>query len=108
MYTMKRSKVFLVTTPDRSDPPPARPGKYRRDEVQPLTPREREIALLVRAGLSNKQIAQQLTVSEGTVKVHLHNVYVKLAIPNRTILALLALKIGVTAPNVESSVSLAA
>jgi DNA-binding NarL/FixJ family response regulator len=76
--------------------------------VQPLTPSELEIALLVRTGLSNKQIAQQLTVSEGTVKVHLHSVYVKLAIPNRTILALFALNLGVTAPNVESSVSLAA
>jgi len=58
--------------------------------MQSLTPREREIALLVRTGLSNKQIARQLTVSEGTIKVHLHNVFEKLAIPNRTMLAVLA------------------
>jgi DNA-binding NarL/FixJ family response regulator len=39
--------------------------------------------------------------------VHLHNIYVKLAIRNRTMLALLTLKLGVTAPTVELSVSLA-
>jgi DNA-binding NarL/FixJ family response regulator len=60
--------------------------------MQRLTPREREIALLVGEGLCNKQIARQLTVAEGTVKVHLHNVYDKLAIRNRTMLALLALQ----------------
>jgi DNA-binding NarL/FixJ family response regulator len=60
--------------------------------MQRLTPREREIALLVGAGLSSKQIARQLTVAEGTIKVHLHNVFDKLAIRNRTILALLALQ----------------
>ena len=60
--------------------------------MQRLASREREIALLVCTGLSNKQFAQQLTVTEGTVKVHLHNVYDKLAIRNRTMLALLALQ----------------
>ena len=62
--------------------------------MQYLTPREREIALLVRTGLSNKQIARQLTVSEGTIKVHLHHVYDKLAIRNRTMLAMLTLHSG--------------
>ena len=58
--------------------------------MQRLTPRERVVC----TGLSNKQIALQLTVTEGTVKVHLHNVYDKLAIRNRTMLALLALQGG--------------
>jgi RNA polymerase sigma factor (sigma-70 family) len=58
------------------------------EQMQRLTPRERAIAQLVCAGLSNKQIARQLTVTEGTIKVHLHNVYDKLAIRNRTMLAL--------------------
>ena len=62
--------------------------------MQCLTPREREIALLVRTGLSNKQIARQLTVSEGTIKVHLHHVFDKLAIRNRTMLAMLTLHSG--------------
>jgi two-component system nitrate/nitrite response regulator NarL len=61
-------------------------------EMQRLTPRERGIAHLVCAGLTNKQIAQELAVTEGTIKVHLHNVYEKLAIRNRTTLALLCVK----------------
>ena len=55
-----------------------------------LTPREREVALQVCAGFSNKQIARQLNMCEGTVKVHLHSVYDKLVIRNRTQLAVLA------------------
>ena len=53
-----------------------------------LTSREWEVATLVAKGLSNKQIARHLNVGEGTVKIHLHNIYEKLAIKNRTILAL--------------------
>jgi DNA-binding CsgD family transcriptional regulator/transposase-like protein len=69
--------------------------------MQRLTSRERELVLLVCTGLSNKQIAQQLTVSEGTVKGHLHSIYDKLAIRNRTVLALLAVNLGATAPTIE-------
>jgi hypothetical protein len=39
--------------------------------------------------------------------MHLHNIYVKPAVRNRTMLALLALNLGVTAPKIESSASLA-
>jgi DNA-binding NarL/FixJ family response regulator len=55
-----------------------------------LTERERQIAKLVSAGLSNKQVGQQLNVSAGTIKVHLHNIYQKLEINNRTTLTALA------------------
>jgi DNA-binding NarL/FixJ family response regulator len=54
-----------------------------------LTLREREIANLVCDGLSNKEIARKLTISEGTVKVHLHRIYEKLVIRNRTMLAVM-------------------
>ncbi|SCB38060.1 RNA polymerase sigma factor, sigma-70 family [Bradyrhizobium yuanmingense] len=56
-----------------------------------LTPRERQIVRLVSEGMSNKEIAHQLNVSDGTVKVHLHNIFQKLEITNRTVLATLAL-----------------
>jgi two-component system, NarL family, nitrate/nitrite response regulator NarL len=52
-----------------------------------LTNREREIVHLVSEGLSNKEIGRLLDLCEGTVKVHLHRVYRKLAIRNRTVLA---------------------
>ena len=48
-----------------------------------LTGREREIARLVMGGLRNKTIADELRLSEGTVKIHLHNIYRKLGIRNR-------------------------
>ena len=106
MDAMEGSNLFLMT--DGSNPPGAHAGNDRRDEMKALTSREREIALLVCTGLSNKQIARRLDVTEGTVKVHLHNIYVKFAIRNRTMLTLLALNLGVRAPTIESGVSLAA
>jgi two-component system, NarL family, nitrate/nitrite response regulator NarL len=55
-----------------------------------LTERERQIAKLVSAGLPNKEIGQQLNLTLGTIKVHLHNIYQKLEINNRTALTALA------------------
>lgn len=53
-----------------------------------LTPREREIALLVGAGVSNKAIAQRLDITERTVKAHLGAVFNKLGVTGRLQLAL--------------------
>lgn len=52
-----------------------------------LTSREREISELVCRGLSNRSIATAVGSSEGTVSIHLHNVYRKLGIGSRTTLA---------------------
>ena len=52
-----------------------------------LTGREQEIVSLVSTGLSNKEIGKELHLTEGTIKVHLHNVFKKLSIRNRTMLA---------------------
>ena len=48
-----------------------------------LTPRERQVAFLVTRGLSNKDVARELGLSEGTVKIHLHNIFQKLGAKNR-------------------------
>jgi len=53
-----------------------------------LTRREAEVAWLVSQGLANKAVAAQLGVREGTVKIHLHNIYQKLRVSNRTALML--------------------
>ena len=48
-----------------------------------LTPRETEVVHLVASGMRNREIATELDLSEGTVKVHLHNVYSKLELSGR-------------------------
>ncbi len=55
-----------------------------------LTTREHELVRLVAEGLANKQIARKINISEGTVKIHLHNIYQKLGVSNRTALTTLA------------------
>ena len=52
-----------------------------------LTPREIEIVRMVVGGLRNKEIADRLYISEGTIKVHLHNIYEKLKVNSRLQLA---------------------
>jgi two-component system, NarL family, nitrate/nitrite response regulator NarL len=51
-----------------------------------LSVRERQIMHLVSEGQSNKEVGRQLNLCEGTVKAHLHHIYQKLAIHNRTAL----------------------
>jgi two-component system nitrate/nitrite response regulator NarL len=59
-----------------------------------LTDRERQIMTLVSDGLSNKEIARRLNIADGTIKVHLHHIFQKLEISNRTVLAALALSLN--------------
>ena len=56
-----------------------------------LSKREREIMLLVAEGLSNKEVGRRLNLAEGTVKIHLHNIFNKVGVSNRTVLTALAL-----------------
>jgi RNA polymerase sigma factor (sigma-70 family) len=56
-----------------------------------LTERKRQIMRLVSEGLSNKEIGRRLNISDGTIKQHLHHIYQKLEISNRTVLAALAI-----------------
>lgn len=55
-----------------------------------LTPRESDVVRQVAQGQRNKEIARSLGITEGTVKMHLHNLYEKLGVASRTELALLA------------------
>ena len=55
-----------------------------------LTSRERQIMHLTALGMSNKEIAHHATLCEGTVKMHLHHILVKLGLANRTQLAAFA------------------
>jgi two-component system, NarL family, nitrate/nitrite response regulator NarL len=62
-------------------------GSVYRD----LTSRERQVVTLVSQGLSNKEIANTLNLTEGTIKIHLHNIFEKLGIRNRTELTAVAI-----------------
>ena len=55
-----------------------------------LAPRERQLVGFVRRGLRNREIAEQLGVTEGTVKVYLHAIFEKLGVNSRTELAIRA------------------
>lgn len=55
-----------------------------------LAPRERQLVSFVRKGLRNREIAAELGVTEGTVKVYLHAIFEKLGVGNRTELAIRA------------------
>ena len=55
-----------------------------------LSPRETELVSLVRQGMRNRDIAAQLGITEGTVKVYLHSVFEKTGVANRTELAIRA------------------
>ena len=66
---------------------PAAPSPLQR-----LSAREQAIVQLVAQGLKNRDIAAQLGIGDGTVKVYLHTIYAKLGVANRTSLAMLALR----------------
>ena len=68
------------------EPGPAGPARLRRPSQ--LTAREQEIAELVAAGLSNRQIAERLFISRRTVDAHLEHIFGKLGITSRVMLSI--------------------
>ena len=60
-----------------------------------LSPREIEVLKLIASGKSNKEIATQLFVSEGTVKTHVLNIHHKLGVDDRTQAVVVAIKRGI-------------
>ena len=66
-------------------------------DSDPLTDREMEIVRLAASGLRNAEIAQQLAITEATVKTHLNNTFHKLGLRDRVGLALYAVRHGLVA-----------
>jgi two-component system nitrate/nitrite response regulator NarL len=67
------------------------PGPSAEKSMTALTDRERQIMRLVSEGLSNKEVGRRLNLTDGTIKVHLHNIFQKLEVGNRTALAAFAM-----------------
>jgi DNA-binding NarL/FixJ family response regulator len=70
------------------------PSPPAQELVEPLSARELEILALVAAGASNKEIAAELFITEGTVKNHVTNILGKLGVRDRTQAALKAREMG--------------
>ena len=77
-------------------PRPGRPAVVPRPPVDPLTERELDVLKLVARGKSNREIADELVVSEGTVRTHVSNILSKLHLASRTQATLFALREGLT------------
>ncbi len=80
---------------DRMAPvPPPHPDPDPGSMLPRLTPRQREVAVWLMKGHSNKQIARDLNIGEGTVKIHLASIFRGLGAQNRTEAVMIASRLG--------------
>ena len=84
----------LMTAVSGSVPPQDDKQASLLEELQILTEREREVLGWIAHGLSNRQIAKKMVISEKTVKTHVSNLLNKLDLEDRTRAAIWALKHG--------------
>jgi len=90
--TITRRLVERFASPPPSVVPRVMP------EVEGLTPREREVLVLLARGLSNAELAEQLVVSEATVKTHVARILGKLGLRDRVQAVVLAYETGLVTP----------
>jgi DNA-binding NarL/FixJ family response regulator len=87
--------IRSVHAGQRSIPPEVAIKLAEHASAPKLTPREQEILQHMAAGKSNREIAGELFVSEGTIKTHVNHIFDKLGVQDRTQAVLLALKRGI-------------
>ena len=85
-------------------PPPAGTGPAGFPAVHALSPRERQVLLLMTEGLSNREIAGRLFVSEATVKSHVARVLVTLGVRDRLQAVVVAFRAGLVPVDVPRPV----
>lgn len=91
--SITRRLVERFAAGDRTTHTPA----LHRD-LAALTPREREVLALLGRGLSNKELARTLVLSEATVKTHVARIFTKLDLRDRAQAVVLAYETGLVAP----------
>jgi len=90
----------LINEFANSSPPTA--GADTSGVVETLTEREMEVLQLVSRGMSNQEIADELVVSEGTVKTHVKRMLSKLEVRDRTQAVIFAYNAGIVQPDGDS------
>ena len=76
-------------------------NKGRMQLPRGITPRETEVLKLLAQGRTNPQIAEDLAISRGTVKIHVQNIIAKLGVSDRTQAAVRAIELGIFQPGAE-------
>ncbi len=94
----RRARLTVTTASSTPAPtpvtaPPAAPSHAGADAFE-LTAREREVLALVAAGLTNREISGRLYISQHTAGVHVSHILAKLGVPNRTMAATVAERLG--------------
>ena len=83
---------LVVVPADESEP--LFPHVSPDESVEPLTPREMDVIEMLAEGLSNKQIAHRLTISEHTAKFHVNSILAKLSAGTRTEAVMRGIRLG--------------
>lgn len=91
-----------ATLADADVPSALPPAGTAHPLIEALTPREREVLLLIARGYSNAEIAEAFVVSEGTVKTHVKRILAKLEVRDRTQAAVFAFDSGFVTPETAS------
>jgi DNA-binding NarL/FixJ family response regulator len=92
--TVTRRLINHFVALQRSAAPPRAGG----EAISSLTPREREVLVLLARGLSNAEIAAAFVVTEATVKTHIGRVFDKLAVRDRAQAVITAYETGLVSP----------
>lgn len=94
--SITRRLVQRFATEDRPAGTGSAPAVHR--DLTALTPREMEVLTLLGHGLSNTELAQELTLSEATVKTHITRIFAKLSLRDRAQAVVLAYETGLVTP----------
>jgi len=90
------TRLLRQLAEEKQNTPSHTPPKHHEPLEDALTPRETEVLELLTTGQTNQQIAQTLTISRGTAKVHVERIIRKLGVSDRTQAAVRALELGFT------------